>query len=102
MLIICFVCISSGKKNELIGQEDFDRLRPLSYQQTDVFLICFPVTSPVSFKNVEEKWYPEVHHHCPGVPFLIVGTKIEKRDKPNVLEKLSRQNMKPVTFEQGE
>src|SRR3546814_2713726 len=27
------------------GQEDYDRLRPLSYPQTDVFLICFSVIS---------------------------------------------------------
>lgn len=42
------------------GQEDYDRLRPLSYPQTDVFLVCFSVTSPASFENVREKWFPEV------------------------------------------
>ena len=42
------------------GQEDYDRLRPLSYPQTDVFLICFSVISPASFENVRAKWWPEV------------------------------------------
>ena len=37
------------------GQEDYDRLRPLSYPQTDVFLVCFSVVSPSSFENVREK-----------------------------------------------
>ena len=54
------------------GQEDYDRLRPLSYPSTDVFLVCFSVISPASFENVKEKWFPEVHHHCPGVPILSV------------------------------
>ena len=49
-----------GKPYELglfdtAGQEDYDRLRPLSYQQTDVFLVCFSVVSPSSFENVREK-----------------------------------------------
>ena len=39
----------------------------LSYPQTDVFLICFSGTSPASFENVREKWFPEVHHHT-GAP----------------------------------
>lgn len=39
----------------VIGQEDYDRLRPLSYPQTDVFLVCFSVVSPSSFENVKEK-----------------------------------------------
>jgi GTPase SAR1 family protein len=39
----------------LLGQEDYDRLRPLSYPQTDVFLVCFSVVSPSSFENVKEK-----------------------------------------------
>jgi small GTP-binding protein len=58
------------------GQEDYDRLRPLSYPQTDVFLICFNVTSPPSFENVKEKWFPEVRHHCPATSCIIVGTMV--------------------------
>ncbi|KAH6890379.1 cell division control protein 42 [Thelonectria olida] len=84
------------------GQEDYDRLRPLSYPQTDVFLVCFSVTSPASFENVREKWFPEVHHHCPGVPCLIVGTQVDLRDDPSVREKLSKQKMQPVRREDGE
>lgn len=41
-----------------VGQEDYDRLRPLSYPQTDVFLVCFSVVSPSSFENVKEKVSP--------------------------------------------
>ena len=48
------------------GQEDYDQLYPLSYPQTDVFLICFCLVSPASFENVHAKWYPEVRHHCPN------------------------------------
>lgn len=84
------------------GQEDYDRLRPLSYPQTDVFLICFSVMSPASFENVKEKWLPEVHHHCPGVPCIIVGTQIDLRDDPALMEKLARQKQKPVEFMQGD
>ena len=38
------------------GQEDYDRFRPLSYPQTDVFLICFSLVSRDSFENVLTKW----------------------------------------------
>lgn len=37
------------------GQEDYDRLRPLSYPQTDIFLLCYSVVNPASLKNVVEK-----------------------------------------------
>lgn len=84
------------------GQEDYDRLRPLSYPQTDVFLVCFSVTSPASFENVREKWFPEVHHHCPGVPCLIVGTQADLRDDSQVRDKLAKQRMSPVRKEDGE
>ena len=60
------------------------------------------MTSPASFENVREKWFPEVHHHCPGVPCLIVGTQTDLRDDPSVREKLAKQRMQPVRKEDGE
>ncbi|KAJ3365984.1 small GTP-binding protein domain [Allomyces macrogynus ATCC 38327] len=84
------------------GQEDYDRLRPLSYPQTDVFLVCFSVVAPSSFENVREKWYPEVEHHCPRVPCLLVGTQIDLRDDPATLERLEKLRQRPITQEQGE
>ncbi len=84
------------------GQEDYDRLRPLSYPQTDVFLVCFSVVSPPSFENVKEKWFPEVHHHCPGVPCLIVGTQVDLRDDPSQQEKLARQRQRPINSDAGD
>ena len=52
--LIIFMIIINSKKF-VLGQEDYDRLRPLSYPQTDVFLVCFSVVSPSSFENVKEK-----------------------------------------------
>ena len=83
------------------GQEDYDRLRPLSYPQTDIFLICFSVVSPTSFENVRAKWYPEVSHHCPSTPIILVGTKLDLRDDKDTLEKLRERKLSPITFPQG-
>jgi Rho family protein len=68
------------------GQEDYDRLRPLSYPMTDVFLVCFDVANLASFANVRERWYPEIGHHCPGTPSILVGLKSDLRqgDRPCV------------------
>ncbi len=75
--------------------QDYDRLRPLSYPQTDVFLVCFSIVSPTSFQvgrfcrsvicawltrfvsqNVKTKWVPEVKHHCPDTKLILVATKV--------------------------
>jgi Ras family len=40
------------------GQEEYDRLRPLSYPDSDVILICFAVDYPTSLENVEDKVGP--------------------------------------------
>ncbi|XP_009982642.1 PREDICTED: rho-related GTP-binding protein RhoF-like [Tauraco erythrolophus] len=61
------------------GQEDYDRLRPLSYSDANVVLICFDVTNPTSYSNILTKWYPEVNHFCKGIPVLLVGCKTDLR-----------------------
>ncbi|XP_051720182.1 ras homolog family member Ga [Ctenopharyngodon idella] len=83
------------------GQEEYDRLRTLSYPQTNVFIICFCVASPSSYENVKLKWYPEVSEHCPHVPILLVGTKTDLRDDPEVLQKLKEKNLSVVSQQQG-
>lgn len=44
------------------GQEDYDRLRPLSYPDSHVILICFAIDSPDSLDNVQEKVRPRGFH----------------------------------------
>ena len=50
----------SGKAVELAlwdtaGQEEYDRLRPLSYPETDLLFVCFAIDCPNSLENVMEK-----------------------------------------------
>ncbi|KAJ1347952.1 Rho GTPase protein rac1 [Parelaphostrongylus tenuis] len=83
------------------GQEDYDRLRPLSYPQTDVFVLCFSIVSPVSFDNVATKWIPEIRQHCPDAPILLVGTKLDLRDEANPRTD-STEERPPITKSQGQ
>lgn len=68
------------------GQEDYDRLRPIAYPETDVILLCFSIDSPDSLHNVPQKWAPEVRHYCPTVPIILVGNKKELRNDPAIRE----------------
>ncbi|TCD63059.1 GTP-binding protein Rho1 [Steccherinum ochraceum] len=87
------------------GQEDYDRLRPLSYPDSHVILICFAVDSPDSLDNVQEKasvtWISEVTHFCGGLPIILVGCKKDLRREPRVIEELRKTNQRPVTPEEG-
>jgi len=84
------------------GQEDYDRLRPLSYPQTDVFLVCFSVISNSSFENVKTKWVPEIQHHAPNVPILLVGTKSDLRKDDNTIKQLNSRQQSMVTIESAQ
>lgn len=83
------------------GQEEYDTLRPLSYPQTDVFLICFSLDNPTSYKNAETKWFEEVKENCPNTPIILVGTKLDLRDDTQTIEKLNKENKSPITYQQG-
>jgi Ras-related C3 botulinum toxin substrate 1 len=84
------------------GQEDYDRLRPLSYPQTDVFIILFSLVSPESFENVRSKWYPEIRHHVPEAKIILVGSKLDLREDKDTIEKLNDKRLSPITTKQGE
>ncbi|CAI0435606.1 unnamed protein product [Linum tenue] len=62
------------------GQEDYNRLRPLSYRGADVFILAFSLISKASYENIAKKWIPELRHYAPGVPIILVGTKLDLRD----------------------
>ena len=83
------------------GQEDYDRLRPLSYPGTDVFIMCFSIDSPDSLSNILEKWTPEVNHFCPNVPIILVGNKKDLRNDSNTIKQLGRMKQSPVKTEEG-
>ena len=63
----------------LFPQEDYNQLRPLSYPNTDVFLICFSVVNPASYHNVQEEWVPELKDCMPHVPYVLIGTQVRRR-----------------------
>lgn len=84
------------------GQEDYDRLRPLSYPDSNVILICFAIDSPDSLDNVQEKWISEVLHFCQGVPIILVGCKTDLRYDPKTIEELKRTSQRPVTTDEGQ
>ncbi|KAK7751129.1 Rho GTPase [Diatrype stigma] len=62
------------------GQEEFDRLRSLSYDNTDVVVLCFSVDSKDSLENVESKWVGEIQENCPGVKLVLVALKCDLRE----------------------
>ena len=83
-------------------QEDYDRLRILSYPGTDVFLLCFSVDCPSSLQNIEERWLPELRTSGgPEVPIVLVATKVDLRNSETVTKKLQRRNETTVSEEEG-
>ncbi|KAJ6656638.1 hypothetical protein lerEdw1_003525 [Lerista edwardsae] len=100
--------ITVGKKEVVLhlydtaGQEDYDRLRPLSYQNTNVVIICYDVMNPISFDNVLIRWFHEVNHFCRGIPRVLVGCKTDLRKDKEQLRKLRSAQQEPITYSQGE
>jgi Ras-related C3 botulinum toxin substrate 1 len=82
-------------------QDDYDRLRPLSYPQTDCFIFIFSVISKASYENIMAKWHPEVQHYCSYAPFIVAGGRIDLRDDSEVIQTLKEHGRSPITPEEG-
>ncbi|KAK8016289.1 Ras family protein [Apiospora rasikravindrae] len=77
------------------GQEDYDRLRPLSYPPDR----CLPHL--LFHSNASQQWYPEIDHHAPNIPIILVGTKLDLREDPATMESLRSKRMEPVSYDQA-
>ncbi|KAL6047958.1 Ras- C3 botulinum toxin substrate 3 [Balamuthia mandrillaris] len=78
------------------GQEEYDRIRIMSYNNVDCFLICFSVADSVTLANVKERWVPELRHYAKSTPFILVGTKLDLRDGGS-----GKEVRRPVSYEEG-
>ena len=83
------------------GQEEYDRLRPLAYPLTKIFLLCFSLVSSETYHNTLTKWGPEIQHYCKEVPILLVGTKLDLREDEETVAKLRTNQLTPITYPQG-
>jgi len=82
------------------GQEDYAKMRPLSYESTDVFVLCFSLVSKTSLENATTVWTTEVRHYRPDSPIVLCGTKLDVRDhfEENKAE-LTEQGLAPIPDE---
>ncbi|KAL3621384.1 Rho GTPase protein rac1 [Castilleja foliolosa] len=81
------------------GQEDYNRLRPLSYRGADVFILSFSLISKASYENISKKWIPELRHYAPGVPIILVGTKLDLREDKHFF--VDHPGAVPISTSQG-
>jgi Ras-related C3 botulinum toxin substrate 1 len=60
-----------------------------------------PTCNPCVHTTDSAQWYPEIDHHAPGVPIILVGTKLDLRDDENTKESLRQKKMAPIQYEQA-
>uniref|UniRef100_A0A8C5DMP4 Rho-related GTP-binding protein RhoU-like n=1 Tax=Gouania willdenowi TaxID=441366 RepID=A0A8C5DMP4_GOUWI len=87
---------------DMAGQDELERLRPLCYKNADVFLLCYSVVRPCSFRNITNKWLPEIRQHSPDAPLVLVGTQLDLREDVQVLIHLAQNQERPVGTEEGQ
>lgn len=82
------------------GQEDYDKIRPFSYADTNVFLLCFSLSCRHSFQNIKSRWIPEIRYFNPKTPIVLVGTKQDLRDELLNTKRWSK-NQIPIKYTEG-
>jgi Ras family protein A len=84
------------------GQEEYERLRPMSYSESDVILLCYSVDNYDSFTSVRDKWHPEVRYFTPQTPIILVANKKDLRNNAKQIEKKPYESRLNISFNQGE
>ncbi|XP_059903085.1 cell division control protein 42 homolog isoform X2 [Gadus macrocephalus] len=87
---------------DMAGQENLEKLRPLCYRSADVFLLCYSVVRPSSFRGLAQHWVPEVRRHRPDTPLVLIGTQLDLREDVQVLIQLARAQETPVSPQDGQ
>lgn len=62
------------------GQEDYDTIRPLSYRDTDLVLICYTIENKNKLNNINKKWLMEIKNYCPNAKYILIALKADLRD----------------------
>ncbi|XP_063243055.1 rho-related GTP-binding protein RhoN-like [Bacillus rossius redtenbacheri] len=83
------------------GTVAYDTVRPLAYQDSKVFLLCFRVSDPDSLDNAVNKWYPEIRQHCDNTPVILCGCQADMRNDIETISSLAKVRRIPVTSEQA-
>ncbi|KAI5148963.1 hypothetical protein ENBRE01_0640 [Enteropsectra breve] len=78
------------------GQEDYDTIRPLSYQETDLVLLCYTIENKNNLDNISSKWLMEIKNYCPTAGYFLVGLKEDLRYD----EEVEKENL--ITEEEGQ
>lgn len=63
--------------------------------------MCFSVADSASYESIKSKWCKEVRRHCPGVPIILVGTQIDKREDPVITKELKSKGLRTVSRSDG-
>ena len=63
--------------------------------------MCFSLADHSSLKNIRTTYYPEVRRHCPKVPIILVGLKLDLREDHETIKKLKEKHLAPITYPQG-
>ncbi|CAD7688934.1 unnamed protein product [Nyctereutes procyonoides] len=90
-----------GAQTSVDGQIVSLNLWNTAGEEEHIFVICFSIGNPSSYANVRHKRHPEVSHHCPNVPVLLVGTKRDLQNDVETVKKLKEQSLVSTTPQQG-
>jgi len=84
------------------GQSEYDQFRPLSYSNTDIFLVCFCVVDRGSFIDVKKKWVPEINKTMgKDRLYIIIGTKSDLRESTEQVDQVTPEEASKLCKEIG-